>query len=100
MKEAGPLYHNHKQHRRKYHRVRTDSVPCFSFICAGKMGRKGKTVIYSTFKDYLSELKSLAFERLEEIHELILKDISGDLDAEELYGELIKTAIRYAGIRA
>lgn len=57
-------------------------------------------MVYSTFKDYLSKPKSLAFERMEEIHDLILRDISGDPDAEELYGELIETAVRYAGIRA
>ncbi len=57
-------------------------------------------MIYSTFKDYLSKPKSLAFERMEEIHDLILRAISGDPDAEELYGELIATAVRSAGIRA
>ena len=42
-------------------------------------------MVYSTFKDYLSKPKSLAFERMEEIHDLILRDISGDPDAEERY---------------
>lgn len=57
-------------------------------------------MIYSTFNEYLTKPKSLTFEEMEEIHDMILADIAGDIDGKELYEELIQTAVRYAGIRA
>ena len=57
-------------------------------------------MIYSTFNEYLTKPKSLTFEEMQELHDMILTDISGDMDGKELYEELIQTAVRYAGIRA
>ena len=57
-------------------------------------------MIYSTFNEYLTKPKSLTFEEMQELHDMILADISDDMDGKELYEELIQTAVRYAGIRA
>ena len=57
-------------------------------------------MIYSTFNEYLTKPKSLTFEEMQELHDMILADISGDVDGKELYEALIQTAVRYAGIRA
>ena len=40
-------------------------------------------MIYSTFNEYLTKPKSLTFEEMQELHDMILTDISGDMDGIE-----------------
>lgn len=52
------------------------------------------------FEDYLHEKKSLSLGEMQKLHRNIAEEIGTDQDALELYDELLKTAVRYAGIRA
>ena len=56
--------------------------------------------MFNTYQEYLSTSRSIAFEKMQQLHEQILNEVCGDEDAEELYGELIETATRYAAFRA
>ena len=57
-------------------------------------------MIYSTFNEHLTKSKSLTFEEIQELHDMTLADISGNVDGKELYEASIQTVVRYAGIRA
>ena len=54
----------------------------------------------NTYQDYLTKEKAISFEQMEEIHKMILREISGDNEAIEIYGELLAEAFEYAAIRA
>lgn len=54
----------------------------------------------TTYEKYLEKQKSLTIGQMHEIHTEILLDIAGDLDAKELYEELIKTATKYTAFRS
>ncbi|MEE1087018.1 MAG: hypothetical protein U0L05_07655 [Schaedlerella sp.] len=47
-----------------------------------------------SYKEYLTSTKSLTIEKMQCIHESILREITGDVDAEEIYDELIETSTR------
>lgn len=50
-------------------------------------------MIYSTFNEYLTKPKSLTFEEMQELHDMTLADIPGDVDGKELYEASIQTAV-------
>lgn len=53
-----------------------------------------------TYEEYLQTVKSISFEKMQEIHSMMIEEIVGDPDGMELYDELMDTATRYAKIRA
>lgn len=53
-----------------------------------------------TYEEYLKQPKALTFEKMQMIHAEMLAEIGADVEALELYDELIKIATRYAAIRA
>ena len=52
------------------------------------------------YNSYLKEKYSLTFAEMRQIHDDMTADIGSDMDALELYGELIKMSVKYAAIRA
>lgn len=54
----------------------------------------------NTFKEYLTNEKSLSIGQMEEIHQLMTQETGDDEDALELYEDLLADAIKYAAIRA
>ena len=54
----------------------------------------------NTYAECLGMTKSMNFEQMEQIHKMIVEEVSNGSDALELYGELIEIATRYAAIRA
>ena len=53
-----------------------------------------------TFETYQDNLKTLSFDKMQEIHQLILNDLENDQLAHELYNDLVKQSIKYAEIRS
>lgn len=53
-----------------------------------------------SYSEYLEQPKHLTVEQMEKIHCQILDEIAGDVDAEEIYDELVEKATRYAAFRA
>ena len=53
-----------------------------------------------TYGEYLKQPKAITFEKMQMIHAEMLAEIGADVDAMELYDELMKVATRYAAIRA
>ena len=53
-----------------------------------------------TYEEYLKQSKAIIFEKMQMIHAEMLAEIGTDVDALELYDELIKIATRYATISA
>lgn len=53
----------------------------------------------ATYEEYLNEKRSLTFEDMQEIHNLMAKAAYIDEDALELYNDLLNAAIKYADIR-
>ena len=53
-----------------------------------------------TYEEYLKRPKAITFEKMQTIHTEMIAEIGTDVDALELYDELIKIATRYATIRA
>ena len=53
-----------------------------------------------TYEEYLKQPKAFTFEKMQMIHAEMLAEIGADVDAMELYDELMKVATRYAAIRA
>ncbi len=53
-----------------------------------------------TFQTYQDTLRTLSFDEMQHIHEQIVKGISGDKNAEEMYEELLKRAAKYLNYRA
>ena len=52
------------------------------------------------FQEYEKGIRSLNFQEMCNIHQMILNAINHDNDAKELYNELMETSIEYANIRA
>ena len=52
-----------------------------------------------TYEKYLKQPKAIAFETMQMIHTEMLAEIGADMEALELYDELMKVATRYASIR-
>lgn len=57
-------------------------------------------MVGNTFEKYMEEPHSLSMEQMRDIHRELLEEIGKDLNAVELYEELIAVATRYAAIRA
>ena len=53
-----------------------------------------------TYENYKGVIKEISFETCLGLHSEIAAECSGDPDAEELYDDLIVSAIDYAGMRA
>ena len=53
-----------------------------------------------TYEEYLKRPKAITFAKMQTIHTEMIAEIGTDVDALELYDELIKIATRYATIRA
>lgn len=53
-----------------------------------------------TYDEYLKQPKAITFAKMQTIHTEVIAEIGTDVDALELYDELIKIATRYATIRA
>ena len=53
-----------------------------------------------TYEEYLKQPKAITFEKMQMIHTEILAEIGVDVEALELYDELMKVVTRYAAIRA
>lgn len=53
-----------------------------------------------TYEEYLKQPKAITFAKMQTIHTEMIAEIGTDVDALELYDELIKIATRYATIRA
>lgn len=52
------------------------------------------------FETYTNEKYALSFEDMQICHNLIATEIQSDVDAKELYEDLIESATRYANYRA
>ena len=53
-----------------------------------------------TYEEYLKRPKAITFAKMQTIHTEMIAEIGTDVDALELYDELIKIVTRYATIRA
>ncbi|MCD8110989.1 MAG: hypothetical protein LUE14_13020 [Clostridiales bacterium] len=53
-----------------------------------------------TYEDYLENPETFTLEEMREIHTEIMKEIYADQDAAELYEQLLRKAVKYAGMRA
>ncbi|MBQ4543664.1 MAG: hypothetical protein IJA19_05800 [Clostridia bacterium] len=56
--------------------------------------------MFASYEQYLKEPKYLTVERMRALQEEILGEIADDTEAMAIYDELIRTATRYAKIRA
>ena len=54
----------------------------------------------NSFETYLGERYSLSWDEMIKCHEMMLVEIQNDVDAKELYGDVIECATRYAAYRA
>lgn len=54
----------------------------------------------TNYEQYLEKPKSLTFEQMNALHKEILAEIADDLEAVEIYDELIETATKYNEFRA
>lgn len=54
----------------------------------------------TSYERYLQEPKSLTVEKMRDIHEQILNAIADDVDAKEIYEEVIGAATKYASFRS
>ena len=54
----------------------------------------------NTYSEYLTSVKALPIEQMQQIHEEMIGEIGNDADALELYDGLIEKATKYAGMRA
>lgn len=50
----------------------------------------------NSFEIYLGERYSLSWDEMIKCHEMMLAEIQNDMDAKELYGDVIECATRYA----
>ena len=53
-----------------------------------------------TYEEYLKQPKAITFEKMQIIHAEMLAEIGADVEALELYDELMKVSTHYAAIRA
>lgn len=54
----------------------------------------------TSYEDYLTAPKALAFEEMRKLHLEMIGEIGDDPEALEICHELVRTATRYAGFRA
>lgn len=54
----------------------------------------------NTYAEYLNTPKSLSVEKMQNLHELMIKEIGTDEDALDIYSELLEKATQYAAFRA
>lgn len=54
----------------------------------------------NSFTTYLGERYSLSWQEMTTCHEMILSEMKKDADAEELYGDVLEYAVKYAAYRA
>ena len=52
------------------------------------------------YEEYLTQPKAIRFEKMQTIHTEMLAEIGANMEALELYDELMKVTTRYATIRA
>ena len=57
-------------------------------------------MILASYEKYLQEPKSLTVEQMRFIHEQILNEIADDVEAKEIYEEVIGAATKYVGFRS
>ena len=57
-------------------------------------------IMVCTYEEYLKQPKAIIFEKMQMIHAEMLAELGADMEALELYNELMKVATRYAAIRA
>lgn len=57
-------------------------------------------MILASYEKYLQEPKSLTVEQMRSIHEQILNEIADDMEAKEIYEEVIGAATKYAAFRS
>lgn len=62
--------------------------------------KEEEIIMFMSYERYLKESKHLTVERMQTIHEQILGEIMDDTEGQAIYGELVKVATKYAGIRA
>ena len=53
-----------------------------------------------TYDSYLNEKQPLTFAEMQQIHADLVSEIGTDADALDLYNELLRASVKYAGIRA
>lgn len=56
--------------------------------------------MFTSYEKYLQEPKCLTVEKMRTIHEQILGEITDDVDAKEIYDEVIHNATKYAEFRS
>lgn len=54
----------------------------------------------NTYEEYLTGVKCLSVEQMEQIHKEMTAEIADDQDVLELYDELVESAVVYAHMRA
>lgn len=52
------------------------------------------------YVDYLEMSRSMSVDQMEKVHQMIVTEVSDDVEAMELYDELISVATKYAATRA
>ena len=52
------------------------------------------------YEEYLKSAKSLTIETMQYIHLQMISEIANDADGQELYDELIESAVKYSSYRA
>ena len=57
-------------------------------------------IVVCTYEEYLKQPKAIIFEKMQMIHAEMLAELGADMEALELYNELMKVTARYATIRA
>ena len=62
--------------------------------------KEEEIIMFMSYERYLREPKSLTVEKMRALQEEILGEIADDTEAMAIYDELIRTATRYAEIRA
>ena len=54
----------------------------------------------TTYEEYLGMERTLTFEDMQDIHSQMIADVGTDVDAADIYKELIDTSTNYVGMRA
>lgn len=73
---------------------------CVPYAVSYTSKKEGGVIMVCTYEEYLKQSKAITFEKMQTIHTEMLAEIGADVEALELYNELMKVAARYATIRA
>lgn len=65
-----------------------------------QMSEERRRIMLTSYEKYLKEPKSLTVEEMRSVHEQILGEIADDMDAKEIYEELVGAATKYASFRS